>query len=175
MDPHRSNRSTYFPNRLINRNTIMDEWIKSIMARSLAILSVVTIARLMGTHHRRQIDTTDTAGQHHDAHHTYSMQFASLICGCEPLFSRMSKRARESFAALARAKQKSVHCTAMIARKMNDNDADMDCQAVLTPDYKAGGDSKRGELCRQDPQKITLTTTGASSSSGRIIQLLGVR
>ena len=40
--------------------------------------------------------------------------------------------------------------------------------AVPPPDYKAGGDSKREELCQQDPQTFTTTATGASSSSGRL-------
>ena len=47
----------------------------------------------------------------------------------------MSKRAGESFAASASAKQKPV----------------MDFHAV---DYKGGGDSKREELWQQDPQNI---------------------
>ena len=33
--------------------------------------------------------------------------------------------------------------TAMIARKLNDKNVDMDYHLVLPPDYKAGGDSKR--------------------------------
>ena len=60
-----------------------------------------------------------------------------------PLFSRMSERAGESVAASASAKRKPVHCTAMIARKLNNKSADMDWHAVPPPDYKAGGDSKR--------------------------------
>ena len=63
----------------------------------------------------------------------------------------MSKRARESFAAPASAKQKPVHCTAMIARKIDDKNADMD-------HHEAGGDSKHEELCQQDPQKFTINT-----------------
>ena len=56
-----------------------------------------------------------------------------------PLFSSMSKNAGESFAASANAKQKPVHCTAMIARKLNDKNDDMDYPAVLPPEYRAGG------------------------------------
>ena len=66
-----------------------------------------------------------------------------------PLVSSMSRRARESFAASASAKQKPVHCTA-IARTINDKNADMDSHAVHAPDYKAGGGSQREELCQQD-------------------------
>ena len=64
-----------------------------------------------------------------------------------PSISNMSKRAGESFAASARAKQKPVHCTSMIARKLNDKNADMDYHAVPPPDYKAGGNSKREDVC----------------------------
>ena len=55
----------------------------------------------------------------------------------------------------------------MIARKLNDKNADMDHHAVPPPDNKAGGDSKREELCQQDPKQVTMTATLASSSSGR--------
>ena len=48
-----------------------------------------------------------------------------------------------SFAASASAKQKPVHCTAMTARNLNDKNAD-----------EAGGDSKREELCQQDPKTL---------------------
>ena len=85
-----------------------------------------------------------------------------------PLFSNISKRARESFAASASAKQKPVHCAAMIARMTNEKNAGLDYHAVPPPGYKARGDSEREELCQQDPQQFTVTTTGASSSSGRL-------
>ena len=49
-----------------------------------------------------------------------------------PSFSSMSKRAGESFAASASSKQKPVHCTAMIARKLN---ADME-KLEATPSVK---------------------------------------
>ena len=91
------------------------------MARSLAMFWLVTLTRLMGPirapHlavvtfsqriiHRGQMDTPDTAGQHHDSHHIYSKQFVSFFCICvNPLFSSMSKRAGESFATSASAKQ----------------------------------------------------------------------
>ena len=68
-----------------------------------------------------------------------------------PPFSSVSKRAGESFAASASAKQKLVHCTAMIARKLNHENADMDYQAVPPPSYKPGGDSKREELVSARP------------------------
>ena len=50
---------------------------------------------------------------------------------------------------------------------MNEKNADMDYHALLPPDYKAGGESKREELCQPDPQNITITATGVASSSGR--------
>ena len=56
-------------------------------------------------------------------------------------FSRMSKRAGESFAASARAKQKPVHCAAMIAKELakelNDKNAGIDYHAVLPPDCQS--------------------------------------
>ena len=42
----------------------------------------------------------------------------------------------------------------------------MDNHAAPSPDYKAGGDSEREELCQQDPQTFSVTATGAASSSG---------
>ena len=63
----------------------------------------------------------------------------------------MSKRAGESFVASASAEQKPVHCTAMIARTIGDKKSDMDYHAVPPPDYIAGGDSKRQELCQENP------------------------
>ena len=60
-----------------------------------------------------------------------------------PLFSSMSKRAGESFATSDSAKQKPVRCSELIAIKISDKNADMDCRAVPPPDYRAGGDSKR--------------------------------
>ena len=64
--------------------------------------------------------------------------------------------------------KKPVHCTAMIARRLKDKNAHMDCHAAPPPDYKAGGDSKREELRQKDPKQFTRTASGASSSSGRL-------
>ena len=49
-----------------------------------------------------------------------------------PFFSSMSKFARESFAALASARQKSVHCTPMIAKKLNDENDEEKKRRKLT-------------------------------------------
>ena len=84
-----------------------------------------------------------------------------------PSFSSMSKRAGEFVAASASAKQKPVHYTAIIARKLNDKSADMDCHAVPAPDCKAGGDSMREELCRQDLQQLIHHSGDWSSSKLR--------
>ena len=56
-------------------------------------------------------------------------------------FSSMSKCAKESFATSASAKQKPVHSSRLIAWKMFDKSADMDCHSVPPPAYRAGGDS----------------------------------
>ena len=95
----------------------------------------------------------------HTAYTQSNMSVSSTVVNL--LLSSVSKCAGEYFAAQASAKQKSVHCTTMIARKLNDKDADMDYLAVLPPDYNAGGDSNREELCQQAPWQFTLTATGA--------------
>ena len=76
----------------------------------------------------------------------------------------MSKRAGESFDTSASAKQKPIHQAVMIAKKINDKNADMDYHAVPTPKYRAGGDSRRENLCEQDSERVYITTPGASSS-----------
>ena len=76
----------------------------------------------------------------------------------------MSKRAGESFSTSASAEQKPVHCSGLIAIKISDENADMDYHAVLPPEYQAGSDYKRENLCKQDSKRVTMTTTGASSS-----------
>ena len=113
------------------------------------------------------MDTADTTSQHHDALHSHSEQFVSLLCGCESFVFQHEQTCRRIFAPSATAKRKPVHCSAMIARRFNDKNADMDFYAVSPPDYEAGGDSKREELCQQDPHTFTITATGASSRSGR--------
>ena len=82
----------------------------------------------------------------------------------KPSFSGGSKLARESFATLARAKQKTVHCSGLLARKISDKNADMDHHAVRPPEYQAGGDSRRENLCQQDSARVNKTTPRASSS-----------
>ena len=79
----------------------------------------------------------------------------------------MRKRAGDFSASSARARQKPVRCTTITARRLNDKNADMDCHAVPPPAHKAGGDSKREELCQQDPQTFTIMATGAAPSSRR--------
>ena len=55
----------------------------------------------------------------------------------------MSKRAGESFAASAGAKQRPLHSDRLVARKISTENADTDYHAVRLPVYPAGGDSKR--------------------------------
>ena len=62
------------------------------------------------------------------------------------------------------AKQKQIHCSAMKAREIDDENADMDYHAVPPPEYQAGGDSKRENLCQQYSERVTWTTPRASSS-----------
>ena len=67
----------------------------------------------------------------------------------KPLFSCMSKRAGESFA--ASAKQKPVHFTTVIARRLNDKTPDM------------GHPSRRSTTRLTRPEHFTITATGTSS------------
>ena len=55
----------------------------------------------------------------------------------------MSKRAGESFAASAGAKQRPLYSHRLIARTISNENADTDYHAVRLPVYPAGGDSKR--------------------------------
>ena len=110
--------------------------------------------------HRRKMDTTDTLGEHHDPHNIYSKQFVSFLCCCEPLFFSMSTRAQEYFATSAGSKQK----VSSLLRTHCEKNADMDYRAVPPPEYQAGGDSKREDLCQQDSDRVIRTTPGASSS-----------
>ena len=97
-------------------------------------------------------------------HTTFTQSYVSVSSAFgNPFFSSMSEHAGESVATSASAKQKQVHCTAMIARKMNDKNADMDYHAVPPPDNKAGGDSTREELCEEDSERVTRTAGGSSS------------
>ena len=115
--------------------------------------------------HSREMDTTDTTGEHHDSHRTFSTQICQFLLQLWIfLFSSMIRRAGESFATSACAKQKPVHCAAMLVRTLIDKHADIDYHAVPPPEYQAGGDSKRDNLCQQDSQRITRTRSGTSSS-----------
>ena len=52
----------------------------------------------------------------------------------------------------------------MIARIINDKNGDMDCHAVPPPQCRAGGDSKREDLCQHDSERVNTTASGATSS-----------
>ena len=110
------------------------------------------------------MDTTDSVGEDDDSQHIYSKNLSVSSAHVNPLFSNMSKRAWESFATSACAKQKATHCSAMMARKIDDKNADIDFHALHPPEYQAGVDPKRENLCQKDSERVTSTTTGASSS-----------
>ena len=95
--------------------------------------------------HGKQMHTTDTVGEHYDSD-LYSSNLSVSSAVLNPLFCSMSKRAGESFATSASAKQKPVHCSAMIATKISDKNVDRDYHAVPPPEYQAGGDSKRASV-----------------------------
>ena len=158
--------------------SIMDVWTKLINARSLATICVETFQRLVGPIRVSQlaVDTPDQKGSftrdrwtqltllvNNTTHTTLKATCQHSVSSVNPLFSSVSKRARESFAASEKRKKKPVHSTSVIVRKLNDKGADMDCQAVLPPDYEPEGDSKREELWSARPTHFTITVTGASS------------
>ena len=78
----------------------------------------------------------------------------------------MSKCAGESFGASAIAKQtKPVHSTAMIARELNDKNADMDDHAVRPPGYKSWRRLQVRSL-RQGSEGLGFSRGGAVMESG---------
>ena len=84
-------------------------------------------------------------------HTTFTQRNVSVSSAVVNLsFSSLSKRARESFATSASPKQKPVHCAAMNEYKRKN--AGMDYHAVLSPESKAGGDSKRDGSCQHHSQ-----------------------
>ena len=106
-------------------------------------------------------------------HTTFSQSHLSVSSAVvNPLFSSMSTRVGESFATSASAKQNPAHCSAMIARIINNENAKVDYHAVLPPECQAGGDSQREELCQPDSERanehdarrIKLRASGGSSS-----------
>ena len=85
-------------------------------------------------------------------HSTFTQSNLSVSSAVMNLFSSMSRRVEESFAASAGkrdAKASSLHCNDLRG-KLPTKDADRDYH-VPPPDYIAGGDSKRDEPCQQDP------------------------
>ena len=92
------------------------------------------------------------------SHTTFTQSNLSVSSAVvNPLFSSMGKRAGEYFAVSACAKQQPIHCSAMVARKIIDKNADMDFHAVLPPEYQAGGD------CSQYVERVTRKTPRALS------------
>ena len=166
------------PNKFINHNTIMGE---RIMVSNRSIMHGKVIGNIMagdshktcgtpsGNHnwrwlpqykrssHRRQMDTTDTTGQHHDSHHLYAKQLGTFFCSCESVIFQNKWTCLRIF-------RLPVHCPGLIAREISDKNADMDYHAVPPPEYQAGGDSKRDNLCRKYCESVSKTTPGASNS-----------
>ena len=81
---------------------------------------------------------------------------------CLTFLANFSERVGEYFDALASAKRKSVYCSEMFEKTINDNNVDTDHHAICPPDNRAGGDSKLEELCQQDSLKFVMTANGAS-------------
>ena len=62
------------------------------------------------------------------------------------------------------SQKKSVYCSGMMARKINDKNADMDYHAVPPPEIRGAGFSKCQDLCQQDSERVSRMTPGTSSS-----------
>ena len=75
----------------------------------------------------------------------------------------MSKRAGESIATSASAKQKRVHCSGLIARQISDKNADMDCHAVPPPNNLKLEATPNVKTCQQDSERVHKATPAASS------------
>ena len=132
-----------------------------------SLIQLQTVFSVWESSHRLLTEDADSAGHLTNVvnitAHTPSTGHSLTVVN----YSYSRKRAGESFATPARAKQKPVHCSGLIARKTSGMNADMDFHAVLPPEYRAGGDSKRQDQC-QMLLTFTITTIGVSIS-GRLV------
>ena len=101
-----------------------------------------------------------------DAHHICSRQFVSLYCCCESCIFQHEQTCWRIFRCICKRKT--------MARALHRNGCEeierQECRYgthAVSPSDNDGGDSKREELCQQDPEQFTIIVTGASSSSGR--------
>ena len=89
-----------------------------------------------------------------------------------PSFSSMSKRARDCFRNIGKRESKASSLHSDVCVKISEKNANVVCHAVLPPEYQAGGDSKREDLCWPDSERsnehnarsIKLPASGGSSS-----------
>ena len=81
--------------------------------------------------HRRQVDTTDTTGEHHDSHHLYSKQFVSFFCSCESFFVQHVQTCPRIFRCIGKRERKASSLLSNDSEKISDNGADMDYNAAL--------------------------------------------
>ena len=95
-------------------------------------------------------------------------KFVSVICDCESFISSMSNRAGESFAASASPRHKPVHCTTMIARKLNIKNAEMDFHAVLPPDSKLEATPSVKNCVSWTRNNFTITETGGHTRNVKL-------
>ena len=101
------------------------------MARSLAIFRLGTFTRLMGPIRVPQLAVLPS--------------YKGII----------HRRQTDTATSGSSKKKKSVQCAAMIARKFRCKNAHVDCHAVSPPEYQAGGDSKREDVCQQVSERVT--------------------
>ena len=101
------------------------------------------------------MDTTDTFGEFPHCSLCVSSVVNPLFSSCRRIFRYIGLEAKAS----------SLLWTD--CEKIGDKSADVDHHAVPPPEYQAGGDSKREDLCQQGSGRVTRATP-AGSSSGQV-------
>ena len=85
-----------------------------------------------------------------------SKQFVGFFCSCESLYFPACVNVLENLSLHRLARIRSQFTAQdWLQEKNSDSNADMDCYAVPPPEYQAGGDSKRENLCQQDSEEST--------------------
>ena len=106
----------------------------------------------------------DTTGQHHDSLHISLKQRVSFLYSCASFIYQPKQTCRRIFRYIGLRETQASSVRSNDSEEVNNKNADMDCHAVPAPAHQAGGDSMREDPCQQDPQRVTRTTPGASSS-----------
>ena len=88
-------------------------------------------------------------------HTTLTKSNLSISSGVvNPSFSSMSKRARDCFRNIGKRESKASSLHSDVCVNISEKNANVGCHAVLPPEYQAGGDSKREDLCWPDSLQL---------------------